>query len=172
MPRYDIKSFFQLTRLHLSYPCGARLAPLVLKSQGSFGFYSGIKKDCGIPGTARLNDWNRSPNSRRISGTSRHLPWIRKECGITRIAGLNNRNRSPDTCYISGAPDHFHRCADLHSGKKFSSKVSGHPNTTVRCRIARQILAGRRSSPYDADEPGEVFIGRSSRISVSRIITN
>src|SRR3984893_18945441 len=74
-----------------------------------------------------------------MSGTSRHLPGIRKGYGIPGIARLNDRNRSPDTRYISGAPDHLHRCANLHAGEKFSSKVSGHPNTTVRCRVARKI---------------------------------
>ena len=62
MLRYQI--LFQISCLRLSHPRGARLAPLVLKSQRPFSPYPGIKKDCGILGTARLNDWNRSPNSR------------------------------------------------------------------------------------------------------------
>jgi hypothetical protein len=45
-------------------PRGARLAPLLLKSRRVFSPCPGIKKHCGILGTARLNDWNRSPNSR------------------------------------------------------------------------------------------------------------
>lgn len=52
---------------------------------------------------------------------------------------LNDWNRSPYTRHVSCAADHFHRCTDSHDRKKFGCKVPGHSNTTVRCRVARQI---------------------------------
>ena len=36
----------------------------LLSSVFRFSSYPGMKKDGSIPGTARLNDWNRSPDSR------------------------------------------------------------------------------------------------------------
>ena len=119
-------------------------------------------KSCGIPRTTGLSDWNCSPHSHRISGSPRHTPGTRKGCRIRGIPRLNDRNRSPETCYVSGATDHFHRCANPNPGKKFSSKVSRHPNTTVRCRIARQVT---RMHP---DATGEFHkVGHRSR----RVVT-
>ncbi len=40
------------------------LKPLLMNSRRPFGAYGGFKKDCGIPGTTRLHDWNRSPDLR------------------------------------------------------------------------------------------------------------
>ena len=48
-----------LTTGHLQPMLDWTLKPLILKSQRPFN----PARECSIPGTARLNDWNCSPNS-------------------------------------------------------------------------------------------------------------
>src|ERR1700686_3932809 len=69
-------------------------------------FHQPLQNPVTQAGTARLNDWNGSPNLREISGPPRHLRGMRKDRGISGIARLNDRNGSPETCDISGVPDH------------------------------------------------------------------